>query len=636
MNPADRSRDRDTDDTRDSGDHQAAPDFEQPTPASHVARIARVRLGRNPVFQTVLGDRWASLAPAGCLATWGLLALASVPSAPARAVLALPAFAILQVAGLLAAKVSTNSRMLVTRELQTRFAIADRQVLSAAHGELASLTWSIDQSRSTLARSTDQDAVELQPLLEAVLAACQRARRQDPSSAFPDISDASDASSSVLVDRWARVERTPAWWPMSVRELWATTAASWLDSVRLLHTREIERVALAGTLLLRASLVVTAPVAGALAIGGIVPFGAHVAQWRDVLWSVAAIWSGLAALAAPWVVWRIIDRSGSQSREMLLACESIISVGVLIAVPSWMTFAFVAGPLNWAMRPRWRSRPLALTTAGFAAAFATGLLLAPGGASGGKLFLEIAIGLACVGLISNSFGLLLPIVVAHVLVVLPAWHRKATRFRRRQWRERAEPIAVVLEEALQKAERDRHGSPAVAETAAQLQRAQVHLQRLLVFPQRRHGLVRRRTLLQIVQAVLDRAASDPARPLRTAAPSFSPPELAQTGLASWRVANHLEVALSRIASEALRHGEFEIRCTCGVAGTDIVVRVENDVAPGSSDVVSDGRGRGSREITAAIAQLPGGRLLRRETTTGVSGIPVFVVEFSFPHFGRKR
>lgn len=635
MNPAARSRDRDTDDTRDSGGHQAALDSQRPAPASE-ARIARVRLGRNPVFRTVLGNRWAALAPAGCLATWGLLTLASVPSAAARGVLALPAFAALQVAGLLAAKVSANSRMFVTRELQTRFAVADRQVLSAAHGELASLTRSVDQSRSALARSTDHGATEVQPLLDDVLAACQRARRQDPSSAFPDIPDPSDASSSVLVDRWARLERTPAWWPMSLRELWATTAASWLDSVRLLHTREIERVALAGTLVLRASFVVTAPVAGALTIGGIVPFGAHIVQWRDVLWGVAAIWSGLAALAAPWVVSRIIDHRGSQAREMLLVCESIIAIGVLMAVPSWMTFAFVAGPLNWAMRPRWRSRLLALATAGFAAAFATGLLLAPGGAGGGKLGLEIAIGLACIGLISNSFGLLLPIVVAHVLFVLPAWHRKAKRFRRRQWRERAEPIVVALETALQKAERDGHGSPAVAETAAQLRRAQLHLHRLLVFPQSRHALVRRRTLLQIIQAVLDRAASDPARPLRTAAPSFSPPELAQTGLASWRVANHLEIALSRISSEALRHGEFEIRCTCRVAGTDIVVRVENDVAPGSSHVVGDGRGRGSREITAALAQLPDGRLLRRGTTTGVSGIPVFVVEFSFRHSGRKQ
>jgi hypothetical protein len=527
--------------------------------------------------------------------------------------------------------------MLVTRELQTRFAVADRQVLSAAHGELASLTRSIDQSRSALARSTDRSAIDLQPLLEDVLAACQRARREDPSSAFPDIPDPDDEASSVLVDRWARVERTPAWWPMSARELWATTAASWLDSVRLLHTREIERVALAGTLLLRASLVVTAPVAGGLTISGIVPFGPHVTQWRNVFWGVAAVWCGLAALAAPWVVWRIIDRRGSQARKALLVCESIISVGVLMAVPSWMTFAFVAGPLNWAMRPRWRSRPLALATSGFGMAFATGLLLAPGGASGEKLFLEIVMGLGCVGLISNSFGLLLPIVTAHVLFVLPAWHRKAARFQQGKWRERAEPIVLALEKALQKAERDRQGSPAVAEAAAQLQRAQLHLRhRLLVFPQGRPELVRRRTLLQIVQTVLHRAATDPARPLRTAAPSFRPPELAQTRLVSWRVANHLEVALSRISSEALRHGEFEIRCTCGTDGPNIVVRVENDVAPGGSDIADEGRGRGSREITAAIAQLPGGRLLRRGTITGVSGIPVFVVEFSFRHFERKQ
>ncbi|MGH9299416.1 MAG: hypothetical protein ACRDZT_05820, partial [Acidimicrobiales bacterium] len=423
---------------------------------------------------------------------------------------------------------------------------------------------------------------------------------------------------------------------LTVRELWATTAASWIDSIRLLHTREIERIALAGTLILRAAFVTIAPAAGFLTLGGITPFAAGIPVWRDAAWGVAAALSVLAAATSPWIVSRIIDRHDRTLRRAMLVCEALASVFVLLGVPSWLTFAFVAGPLNWAMRPRWRLRPLGLAACGFAGLFAIGLLIAPGSRGTKDLILEVAIGLMCLGLISNSFGLLFPIVAAHAIFVLPAWHLKAQRFQQRQWRARAEPIAGALQNALEEAERAGTRSPLAAETASQLRRALAHISRLLAFPPSRPELLRRRTMEQVVEAVLTRATKDPARPLRAASPAFDPPDLAQLRLHSWRVANHLEVALARIASEALRHGEFEIRCSCRSAGDEVVMRVENDVPPGSPPAADTPAGRGAREIVAAVSQLPGGRLGHRGIAVGVAGVPVFAVEFAFAHIGLQR
>jgi hypothetical protein len=111
---------------------------------------------------------------------------------------------------------------------------------------------------------------------------------------------------------------------------------------------------------------------------------------------------------------------------------------------------------------------------------------------------------------------------------------------------------------------------------------------------------------------------------------FTPPELSRERLRSWRGANHLEVALARIAAEAVRHGEFEIRCNLRRSeDADIIyVSVENDLPVGGT-AVAVSSGRGAREIAAAVTELPKGRVLKRSFGLGASGLPVFEVEFSF-------
>lgn len=634
MNPAARNDHRANDLTKDSDDHQPTARSPESAQGQHERRLPSGQPEDNPVFRSLEHVGRACVVPMTSLLVWGVLRVAHVPSAGAMAAMALLALTGFRIARQLAAEVSAHSRALEKQALQTRLAIAERRVLSTAHAEFASLVRSLTQSRSVLARSTERAAIELLPLLEDVVAACQRARRQDTSSAFLDIAESGYAPSSVPMDRWARVERTPAWWPIGVRELWAATAASWLDSIRLLHTREVERVALAGTLLLRASIVAIAPFGAAFTISGVVPFAPHVATWRDATWAFAAGWAGLSAVAASWLVWRVIDEAERTTRVLLLVSESAVAAATLVAVPSWMTAAFVAGPLNWAMRPTWRLRRLSLTSAALLAVFAIGLVLAPEAGSTTNVVLEVALGVACVGVISDSFGLLFPIVAWHVLVVLPARHRRAARFQQQRWRERVEPILTRIETALRLGEISRPDSPAVAEATAQLLRAREHLGRFLVFPRARPPLFRRRTVGQVLETVLQRVEGDPTHPLRTAAPAFNPAPLAQTRTASWRVANHLEVALSRIVAEALRHGEFEIRCICNVAEGDIVIRVENDVPPAGDELGQD-PGRGGGEISAAIAQLPRGRVLERGLTGSASGVPVFVVEFAFQNPGRR-
>jgi hypothetical protein len=96
------------------------------------------------------------------------------------------------------------------------------------------------------------------------------------------------------------------------------------------------------------------------------------------------------------------------------------------------------------------------------------------------------------------------------------------------------------------------------------------------------------------------------------------------------VGNHLEVALGRIASEAVRHGEFELRSRFRLSadGSVIEVLVENDLPVEERLAEPRSEGRGARELAFAVDQIPGGALHRREAVDSSLGIPVFAVAFS--------
>lgn len=576
---------------------------------------------------------WATsvaVVPAVFVTSWASLAVRPHGITQAIATLMLLAVVALQVARPLSTHVAANARATAARELQTRFAAGERLVATAVHDELASLARAIEQSRSILLRAKDGGAARLRTVVDDVLLACDEARRSDPSSAFPDVPDPADESSSFLVDRWGRVEKTPGWWPMSVREVWAASIGSWLDSIRLLHTRDIERLALAGTLYLRAALMLMLPGSGFLMIDGVLPFGPGVSPIRDAGWAAGSAWALAMALGSPWVVGWALDRREPRALRALLAWESLLGACVLLATPSWIAFAFLAGPVNWLMRPRWRLGELTEAVAGYVGLLIVGLALAGQLRRPWSAIAEVLAAVSCLSVISNSFGLLFPLVVAHALFVLPAWHLRSTRFQRLQWRKRAAPLATAVARAVGVAAEERAQSPAVAEVEPQLARAKIRLDTSFEPSTNKPALLRRRAFGEIVKTGLDRAARDPEHPIRCAAPMFTPPELSRQRFRSWRVANHFEIALARIAAEAVRHGEFEIRCRC-IRSEDaavLYVSVENDLPVETTDSTVN-PGRGAREIAAAVAELPAGQLLNRGFGRGVAGISVFEVQFSF-------
>jgi hypothetical protein len=411
---------------------------------------------------------------------------------------------------------------------------------------------------------------------------------------------------------------------------------SWVDSLRLLHTREIERIALAATLWIRAALVLMMPASGFLSIVGVVPFGPGSSPVRDVGWVVGATWALAVAMASPAIVASVIDRETESARKTLLRSESALGASTILAVPSWLAFSFFAGPVNWLMRPGWRPHRTRLLLAAvmvWVTLFVAALVLAGRADTPQLLLAEVLAALSCLALISNSFGLLLPLVLGYALFVLPAWHVRAGHLQRHQWRERTAPVITALASAIDAAQAERRDSAAVREVEPQLRRAKARLESLMAIPHGRTQLFRRRTLEQVVRAGLRRAAEDHVHPIRCATPDFAPHHLAATQLQSWRVANHLEVALARIASEAVRHGEFELRCRCSCADECEVVwvTVENDIALEHADASATpaAPGRGAREIESAVEQLPDGHLRQRGFTRGATGLPVFVVEFSF-------
>jgi hypothetical protein len=544
--------------------------------------------------------------------------------------LSLPVVLATQVARSLSVRVMANARATAARELQTRFATGERMVATALHDELASLARALEQTRSLLLHADDAGASRLRALVEEAQIACEQARRSAPSSAFPDVPDPAEESSSFLVDRWARVEKTPSWWPMSAREVWAASVGSWLDSIRLLHTREIERVALAGTLYLRAGLILMLPGASSLTVVGVIPFESGVSALRDAGWFAGAAWALTIALASPWVVGWTVDARKPQALGALLVFESILAVCVLLATPSWIAFAFLAGPVNWLMRPRWRVRELSAAMAASAGLLVLGLALAGHVQQPWPVIAEMLAALLCFSVISNSFGLLFPLVAAHAIFVLPAWHLRAKRFQSLQWRMRAAPLASAVRSAVRVAREEREQSVVVARVQPQLERAKSRLEMAIGPSRRRPQLLRRRTFGEIVSNGLERAGRDPEHPIRCAVPMFQPPELSGGRFRSWRLANHVEVALARIAAEAVRHGEFELRCRClrALSAETIYISVENDLPVEKTDF--DVRpGRGAREIAATVGELPEGQLLTRGFGDGAAGIPVFVVEFSF-------
>lgn len=523
-----------------------------------------------------------------------------------------------------------SARLTSQHELRQRFAEADRLVSGTTHDELASLVRSLEDARALLDRSGDPSSARVSATVSDVLEVCDRIRSETRSSIYPDSEVPSEGAMSSLMDRWGRTEKAPVWWPQTLREIWAISLGAWLDSIRQLHTREIERLALAGTLILRAAIMLAALVAGSLMIAGVAPFTDSASTAGNVAWALCTTWALLLAAGSAWLVNRVLDVGRRWLRVALALVDGGLAVFLLLALPSWLDFAFLAGSFNWLMRPTWRFRKLSVCLAISVALLVVGLQL-HGEPSLAQVAAEIVVGVALLGLISNSYGLMLPVVVGHVFFVMPSWYLATRRFERRRWQTRAQSLTHALAAAAATASQEAAaGSPAVAEVEPRLEAARRHVEALSASPHRsRTQLLRRRTLGEVVGEGLGDAVNDPDTSVRLASPTYAPPSLHDRRVRSWLNANHLEIALRRIGYEAIRHGDFEIRCAFVLLSDgDVHVRIENDL-PVGADLTPRRVGRGAREIAAAVDQLPHSDLILRGFEQSALGLPIFAVEFTF-------
>ncbi len=571
-----------------------------------------------------------------------VLAADSEPDRWARyaAVVLLPLSGLIMLLDPVFGRARVNARLAAMRELDIRRARLDRVVAGAAHDDLSGVTNIVEDTSAFLRRAGDSGSLRVSMALDSLLAACHRARSGIGLSEFPDFPDPSDEASSFLVDRWGRSEKAPTWWPETARQAWAVSVGSWLDSIRHLHTREIERVALIGTLVLRAALILVMPLTASLLLAGLTPTPASTTTWRDAIWIGVASWASICAAVALPLADRAMDATRTSFRTTMFASESILAAALLLGVPSWISLTFLAGPVNWLMRPRWSLRRLMALVSAAAAVLAGSLLLTDRDVTSWRIVAEILLGLAALFVISCSFGLMFPLVLVYAVLVIPSWSIELTRLRRQRWKERLGPLIAEFAGAVAIAHEERERSAAVAEVEPQLQRARLRLEAMRAPRQHRkhRPFLGRRTLHEVVTAGLDRARRDPVRPLRCATPEYVPLTLRNAEMASWRLGNHLEIAVGRMAAEAVRHGDFEVRSRWSLDPDEafVHVHVENDVPMPADAQTGRGEGRGGREIEAAVSQLPGGRVAFRGPLTNELGIPVFAVHFLFDAAALRR
>jgi hypothetical protein len=490
-----------------------------------------------------------------------------------------------------------------------------------AHDWLTGIEVSLDRAANAVAADGSAESRNIARAIESARAACLRARRSW--SGYPDGDGSVFGSTSRVVDTWEREEKTPTWWPAQARAVWVDTGARWADDIRLLHTAEIERVALAGTLMLRAAFIATLPLWAGLT-AGLVP-DARPVTWVTVVWLCASVWVIGVALASPWIIELIVSpRGGLTLRKVLVILEVPLALALLVTAPSWVAFQFVAGPVNWLMRPVWSLRRLLVCATGFLLVLVVTLAMRT--ISGlGPIALEAVVSILVLAVISSSFGLMVPLVLGFVATVLPTWYIGARRRRVRRWRSLTKPVADAVDDALQLATAD----GVVPEALPPLERAAalLHEAAFEPRPERRLAIFARpRTLEEVLDAGMLRAEDDPENPLHVARIGYVPKHLGTNAVPSWRAANALETLVAAICAEATRYGANEIRTlvTFDDGAALLVFRFENDVA---GNTRGSGAGRGKAVIERHLGRL-GGDLLTRAGSVDSLGLEVFEVSFS--------
>ena len=226
--------------------------------------------------------------------------------------------------------------------------------------------------------------------------------------------------------------------PESLGPRWAERLAVVLrpvDLVRLLHTPQIERRALIASLWLRAAFVLVAPLTAPLSLTGAVPLQPGAGTPATTIYWVVAAEAVLTALLAPRVAAYVIRQP---VRWPLLLFEQGLAVALLAGSPCWACFVYAAGPVIWFEKVEWEAWKVLAW-----GALNVGVLAAFAGAAPAAIVGEAAIGLLVVAAVADSYGLMLPAVVATLL-----HGRRETRMAKKSIASRARSSQATIREAI--------------------------------------------------------------------------------------------------------------------------------------------------------------------------------------------
>lgn len=363
-----------------------------------------------------------------------------------------------------------------------------------------------------------------------------------------------------------------------------------VDLVRLLHTPQIERLSLVGMLWLRAAVILAAPLTGSISLTGDVPLGPDSSGLAEAVYWLVAVEALGAAILAPRIADHVIGRP---VRWRLLAGEQALGLALLAAFPCWACCAYAAGPIVWFEKREWHLWKIPIWAAvnlGAVVVFASQSPIS-------DRLGEAAIGALVVALIADSYGLMLPAVLATLL---------------RSWREEKTARKLVVTRAAKSRSTVRS---AIIETRVVLRRVgkeagseldQEEIDDLLDGlasaeerlknsaldddPRRQPRTLSGVCAQAIARAGVSPVGWDPGADLHATQIDCRPEDLGRLELAGSASGRALERLIKRAVFEAVAHGLGLLSTRIELLDDRVVLAIANEVHPNRIGATSTGHG----------------------------------------------
>jgi hypothetical protein len=400
------------------------------------------------------------------------------------------------------------------------------------------------------------------------------------------------------------------WLPRSFSEELARALRP-IDVVRLLHTPELERRSIITMLRLRLLFLCVAPLLGSLT-WGLAPLSETSSTTTDFIFLLVLGESLITALlAAPIASWVM----GKSVRWPFFLLEQTLTMALLWAFPSWVCFAYAAGPVVWLEKRDWRLDKLLIWLVITLAAMVCSLWSEPPLSVMATLLLSVLV----LGLIADSYGLMLPAVAS---TAWSGWRGS------REVRQEAGDGELRLRAAM--ADGLAYARFAVEQAATGDSLSQAELLRSIARAEARiatgGGKQGRGKSLEIVCSEAISLAGIPPAEWNSGADvqatqiQADPKELGALKLSSRHRARKIRQLLAGFAREAVAHGQGLLETRIGQDGAEVTVRLANEIHPEQLS----GRSTGTRRLKNQASSIEGVSV-NIDGAAEFDGMPMWVV-----------